>query len=135
MVLEKLVNRFEAKAVVTQTLGPLEGIGPLGNPTGAFSSSIDVAANTFTKILSNIIGVMTVIAIIWFVFTFFTGAIAWLGSGGDKTKLQNSQKQITTGIIGLIIVISAIFLIELIGTLVGVPDILNISDFILKLAP
>jgi len=115
-------------------LGALEGIGILGGEGGGLINE-DSAIGTFIKILSNIIGVMTIIALIWFTFVLLTGAIAWLGSGGDKTKLQNAQKQITNGIIGLVIVLVATFLISLIGNLIGIPNILSIAGFIKDLGP
>lgn len=115
-------------------LGPLEGIGILGGESWPLTNEI-TAISTFVNILSNIIGVMTIIAVIWFTFVLFTGAIGWLASGGDKTKLQNAQKQITTGIIGLILVLSATFLIDLIGSLIGIPNILSVAKFIKDLAP
>jgi hypothetical protein len=115
-------------------LGTLEGIGILGGENWLLTNEV-TAISTFVNIISSIIGVMTIIAIIWFTFVLFTGAISWLSSGGDKTKLQNAQKQITTGIIGLIIVLSATFLIDLIGSLIGFPNILSVGDLILKLKP
>jgi hypothetical protein len=115
-------------------LGTLEGIGILGGVGRALTNEI-TAIGTFVNLLSNIIGVMTIIAIIWFTFVLLTGAIGWLASGGDKTKLQNAQKQITTGIIGLIIVLSATFLIDFIGSLVGIPNILSVAEFIKDLGP
>ena len=110
-------------------LGKIVGLGPLGNPV---TTEQDPGASAFTKFISTTIGIMTIVAFIWFIFTLFTGAIAWLSSGGDKQKLQNAQKQITTGLTGLIIVISAIFLIKIVGTIFGI-DILNIQNIILNL--
>ena len=124
-------HKIKLLAEAEEKLGPLKGIGPLGGEGRNFTLIEDVAG-TFAQILSNIIGVMSVIAIIWFVFVLLTGAIGWIGSGGDKTKIENSQKQITNGIIGLVIVISALFVIKLIGTLLGIPNILSIADFIIN---
>lgn len=118
-----------------KSLGFFEGIGKLGEKmVGLSKENVSPAAVLFTNFLSKTIGIMTVIAFIWFVFTLFIGAIAWLGSGGDKTKLQNAQKQITNGLIGLLIVISAIFLIKLIGTIFGI-NILDIGSTIVGLWP
>ncbi len=110
-------------------LGRFEGLGPLGSPS---ATQQDPGASAFSKFISTTIGVMTIVAFIWFIFTLFTGAIAWLSSGGDKQKLQNAQKQITTGLTGLIIVISAIFLIKIVGAIFGF-DILDIAKFISNL--
>jgi hypothetical protein len=75
-----------------------------------------------------VVGVMTIIAVIWAVFTIITGAIGIISSGGDKQALENARKKITTGIIGLIIVLVSLSLIELIAYLLGIKDILNIQN-------
>jgi len=110
-------------------LGDFVGLGPLGNPV---ATKQDPGTSAFTNFISTAVGIMTIVAFIWFIFTLFTGAIAWLSSGGDKQKLQNAQKQITTGLTGLIIVISAIFLIKIVGVIFGF-DLLNIADSIKNL--
>ncbi len=116
-------------------LGILRGFGVIGGEEGKSNlSNLDDAATVFVRILSTIIGVMTVIAIIWFVFVLITGAIGLLASGGDKVKVQNAQKQITTGFIGLLIVLSALFLLKISGALFGFGfDITDVFNFILKL--
>lgn len=94
-------------------LGDLKGIGKLGDPGGE-------GISVFTKFLTSAIGLMTIIAIIWFIFVFFTGAIGIIGAGSDKQALENSRKKIVTGIIGLVVTIAAIFVIRLIGTIFGI---------------
>ncbi len=110
-------------------LGRFEGLGPLGTPS---ATEQDPGASAFTNFITKTVGVLTVVAFIWFIFVLFTGAISWLSSGGDKAKLQEAQKKITTSLVGLIIVISAIFLIKLIGNMFGI-DILNLTSFITNL--
>ncbi|MFC1625589.1 hypothetical protein ACFL1Q_00905 [Patescibacteria group bacterium] len=106
--------------------GGFKGFGPLGLE-GKDAAS---APSVFTKFISSTIGIMTVIAIIWFVFKFIGGAIGIMSAGGDKQALENGKKSITTGIIGLAIVIASLFVIDLIGNLIGIPDILNVSQLI-----
>lgn len=98
--------------------GGFQGPGPLGNP-GTNAPAL------FTQTLSKIIGVLTVVSFIWFTFQFVFGAIRIITSGGDKAAVEAARKQITTGVIGLVVVVAAIFIIQLIGTILGVPDILN----------
>ena len=88
------------------------GFGPLGTKVG---SGIDI----FSTFISSAIGLMTIIAVIWFVFTFIIGAIGIIGAGSDKNALENSRKKIMNGIIGLVMTIAAIFIISLIGYLFG----------------
>ncbi|MEK7525946.1 MAG: hypothetical protein AAB546_00505 [Patescibacteria group bacterium] len=106
--------------------GGFRGFGPLGLEGEEASTS----GSVFTKVLSTTIGVMTVIAIIWFVIQFFLGAIAIIFSGGDKGKLTEARQKMTTGIIGLVVVIAAIFLIDLVGSILGIEDVLNITFMI-----
>lgn len=97
--------------------GTLKGLGdsPFSNPTAGNGSAITI----FTNFMSKVIGILTVIAIIWFIFTFITGAIGIISSGGDKAALESAQKKITTGLIGLVVVIIAVFAIDLVGYLLG----------------
>ncbi len=71
---------------------------------------------------------MTIIAIIWFIFVLITGAISMIGAGGDKAQVENARKRITTGLIGLVVVVIAIFLVDLIGNLLGIENILNLQS-------
>lgn len=101
----------------------LEGIGPLGSRTT--STTAFATSTAFTKIISITIGVLTISAGLWFIVQVFTGAIAWLGSGGDKQGVQGAQKKITNAIIGLAVIVLSYALISIVGTVLG----LNILDF------
>ena len=111
--------------------GNIEGIGPLGLEGRAPAQSTTL----FNVFLSTIIGLMTIIAAIWFTFLLITGAISIITSGGDKTKVAEARGKITTAIIGLVVVIAAIFIIQLIGTLLGFNLILNPGEFIQQITP
>ena len=104
--------------------GGFKGFGKLGLEDGGATN----ADLVFTQFISSAIGVMTIIAFIWFIFVFFIGAIGIISSGGDKQALETAKKKITSGIIGVVVVIAAIFVIKLIGFLIGVPDILNFAS-------
>lgn len=103
--------------------GGFTGFGKLGLQ-GSLATNADI---TFTNFLSSTIGIMTVVAIIWFVFIFITGAIGYMSSGGDKAAIESARKKILNGVIGLVIVIISIFVIKLIGYLIGIPNILNFT--------
>jgi len=96
---------------------PINGLGPLGNTQ---SDQFEL----FNRVISIAIGIITVVAGIWFIFLIITGAIAYMSAGGDKGKLEEAQKRITTGLVGLIIVIAGFFIADLVGYLLG----LNIID-------
>lgn len=107
-------------------LGGVEGIGPLGTPGGQ-------AGSLFDNIISSIIGLITIIAGVWFIFLLIAGAIGVMTAGGDKANMETARKRITNGVIGLVIVVAGIFLVELIGKLLGLDDILLPGEAIIKL--
>ena len=100
--------------------GRQTGFGPLGNPQGS-------GIGTFSTFLSSAIGLMTIIAIIWFIFVFFIGAIGIITSGSDKQGLETSRKKITMGITGLVVTVAAVFIIDLIGVILGFGDLVQNS--------
>lgn len=107
--------------------GQLQGPGPLGGIT-----SIESTIQMFNKFVSTFIGILTLAAGLWFVFQIFIGAFGWLTAGSDKASLEGAQKRLTNAVIGLAIVVAAIFIIDLIGNLLGL-DILKPGDFILHI--
>lgn len=111
--------------------GPLKGIGNYGLETLPALQS----PSLFSQILTAIVGLMTLIAGIWFIFLLLAGGIAWIGSGGDKGKLAQARTQMFTGVIGLAIVVAALFIAEIIGGLIGLGNILNPVTYINNLAP
>ena len=120
--MDKLISQ-----IPTTLPGTINGIGNIGQSAGAESR--------FAKIISSAIGLITILAFIFFLFTLITGAIGIITSGGDKGRLEEARGRITTGVIGVIVVISGIFIVDLIARLLGIPNILNIPAMINLIAP
>lgn len=111
---------------------PGTGLGPFSN---LFQFRLPVeAAKKFTQVISNILGVMTIVAGLWFLFRLIIGAYAYMSAGGEAQKIQDATKQITNALIGLIIVVLAYAFLSLIGRLLGL-DILNPQAIIPNLGP
>lgn len=91
------------------------GTGTLANP-GAFAANPETL---FAKVISSAIGLISIIGIIWFVFILILGAIGIMSAGGDKQALESAKKKISTGLIGLVVVIVGLFILDLIGFLLG----------------
>ncbi|TSC87668.1 MAG: Uncharacterized protein G01um10145_971 [Microgenomates group bacterium Gr01-1014_5] len=106
--------------------GNVSGIGPLGNPTDVFSE--------LPKLVSTIIGVMTVSAILWFIFQFILGGYKWISSAGDSKTLEAARTQLTQAIVGLIIVFGTLVLVSVLGNAFGV-DVLNLERMLRQLGP
>ncbi len=110
-------------------LAPAEGykgFGPLGLENGETGLAV------FTSFISSAIGLITLIGIIWFVISMFLAAVGMITSGGDKASLESSRKKLTSSVIGVVILISIIFVIGIFGTLIGI-DFLDIQGLFMKL--
>jgi len=103
-------------------VGNLQGPGPLGSP-GSGSSATDL----LTRYLTSVVGLLTAIASIWFVFLVVSGGISLIGSGGDKAAVESAKNRISNGIIGLVVVVLAISLTIVVGRLLGFTEILDLG--------
>lgn len=92
------------------------------------------ALSNLELFISNIVGVLTVFAAIFFIVYFLIAALSWVTSGGDSGKLQTARERMLHGILGLIIVVAAYGIIGLIGAIIGF-DILNPAAKLLEIAP
>jgi hypothetical protein len=122
------MNRYLSQTNVTLP-GTINGIGNIG--TGDPAS----APSTFSRIISSAIGLITIVAFIYFLFVLIGGAVGVISAGGDKGKLEDARGRITSGVIGVIIVISAMFIMDLIARILGIEGILNIPALIDIIAP
>lgn len=112
-------------------LGEFCGPGPLGLCDRTDGSE---APGLFNNVISTSVAIISIIAAIWFIFVLITGATALISSEGDSKAVETAKKKVTTGLIGLVVVIAAIFLVDLVGTILGI-DILNPAEFILNYDP
>ena len=107
--------------------GYLQGFGPLGLEGSKGPAD---AGTLFTTFLSSIIGLMTVIAFIWFIFLLLMGGYGIMTSGGDQAAMETARKRLTSGVVGLVVVIAAIFIFRLVAMLFGLESILDINEAI-----
>ncbi|MCW1949286.1 MAG: hypothetical protein KIH89_002450 [Candidatus Shapirobacteria bacterium] len=80
-------------------------------------------------IISGIIGFITIVAAIFFVFQIIFAGYGFLSAQGDEKKIETSRKKITDGILGLTIVVVAFGLTAFISSMLGLNNILNLGTF------
>lgn len=80
--------------------------------------------NALETLLSQVIGLVTVVAGLIFILMFLNGAFGWISAGGDSGKVQKSRDAMVHAVLGLIVMVAGYALIGLIGSIVGI-DILN----------
>lgn len=114
-----------------------EGLGPFGSMfVGSDSNAAAISAVTgLARIVSSFIGVMTIVALLWFIMNVLIGGFNWLQSGGDKHKLEEARNRITNAFIGLIIVTMGWTLLALAGQFFGIDILLTNPSTILNLTP
>lgn len=93
-------------------IGPklTQGYNPSSNVTG-----------DLTKIISNVLAIITVVAGLTFVYYFMVGAINWITAGGEAQKAAAARTMILNALIGLIITVIAYPAILLLSRLLGLP--------------
>jgi hypothetical protein len=101
----------------------------------AFSKGSDTtgaaAAGNLEKLISNILGALTVVGGLLFIVYFVLGAFAWLTAGSDASKVQKGRDKMVFAAMGLIVLVMSYGLIGLIGSVIGL-DLLNPADVIVN---
>jgi hypothetical protein len=95
-------------------------------PTGIGGTICNLQAGDFGKVVSNLITTLIIIAIIIAIIFLVWGGIKWILSGGDKAKVEAARNTIIGGIIGLVLVFLAYFIITIVAGLFGI-DIHNLT--------
>jgi len=111
---------------------------PLSGFTSGFFQNPDVNIPTtttrLTDIITNLVTVLTVFAGLAFMLWFVVGALTWISAADHADKLEKAKAQMSSALVGLVIVILTFSVVYLIGKILGI-DILNLTDIIPKLAP
>ena len=122
--IEKSLGTLGGKDPKDPSFGPFGGI--------AWGDTGKIAGEKLGAAFSAIIGLLTVISSLYFIFQLVTGAVQWISSGGEKSGLQQARDKITNGLIGLVIVVASIAIVSVIGTFLGF-DILYVASFLDKI--
>jgi len=109
-------------AAISGTItGP--GIQPTASPEGVLET-----------IISTIIGVLTIVAVVFFAIQIIFAGYSFMTSEGDSKKMEESRKRLTEGVMGLFIVVIALGFAALIGRLTGLgPNVLDLQTLLGRL--
>lgn len=101
----------------------------------AFTRGADETPLTNLEIIiSHGIGILTVVAAVFFIFYFLLAAFGMITAGGDSGKLNTARDKMVHATLGLVIVVAAYAAVGLIGSVVGL-DILNPAEILGGLVP
>lgn len=91
----------------------------LGNPIGV-TTDINTVFQNAIRIIFVIAAILVLVYLIW-------GAFQWITSGGDKEAVDKARKRITHAIIGLFILALAFLIITVVGQIVGINIVGNLT--------
>lgn len=84
--------------------------------------------NTLESIISKVIGILTIVAVVYFTIQVIISGFSFMSSQGDPKALEVSKKKLTNNILGLIIVALAYGMGALISKLLGINDVFNLNN-------
>ena len=85
---------------------------------------------TLESIISKIIGVLTIVATIFFVIQIILAGYSIISTSGDTKDLDTAKKKLTFGVIGLAIVVAAYGLGALITGLLGIENVFSLKTIL-----
>lgn len=91
--------------------------------------------HVLTRVLSNLIGVMTIAGLIWFLIQIIIAGYNLISAGGDSKKIQDAWAKLQYSFIGAGFLVAAIFLLSLVAELLGIPKILDLETIIENISP
>ena len=86
----------------------------------------NLTAGKFGSVVSQIINILVIIAVVISIFILLWGGIKWIMSGGDKAKVESARSTIIAGIVVLVLVFLAYFIISVVSKIFNI-DIANIQ--------
>ena len=124
-------NKMYYLAQAAHELAPddgLHGVGPFQN----IPTTTEGIGNKIATVISQVIGLLSIVAIIWFVLQLVLAGITIISAGGNKEKIAETQKRITYSTLGLLVALLATFLIAILSYIFNI-DFLNLGSILEKL--
>jgi hypothetical protein len=86
---------------------------------GSAEASGVTAVNNLEAFISNLIGVLTLVGGLMFIFYFVMGGLNWITAGGEKGKIDKARNQMVEGVIGMIVIVISYGVIGIVGAFLG----------------
>ncbi|CAN5297855.1 hypothetical protein BH10PAT2_BH10PAT2_0160 [soil metagenome] len=102
----------------TSDLGTFDSASKVVTPKD-FSSACGVTSK-FESVLSQVLGLATIVGGIALVLYFVIGALNWISAAGDTSKIEKARNQMVQAVTGMVLLVAAYGVIGLISTFLGV---------------
>jgi len=109
------------------------------NPPSAIVAPSDLTSKAavtskLESVISQFLGVVTVVAGIFLIFYFVTGALNWITAAGDTGKIEKARSAMIQSVSGMVLVVAAYGVIGIIGNFLGI-SILNPAQALMSIIP
>ena len=81
----------------------------------------------FNSVIAAIISMFFIVAIIYFFWHLIFAGYHLIGSDGDPKKFESGKNEIVYSFLGLIVVFSIFGIMKLVGTVLGISNLENLS--------
>lgn len=124
-------NKMYYLAQAAHELAPTGGLHGVG-PFQTIPTTPEGIGNKIATVISQVIGLLSIVAIIWFVLQLVLAGITIISAGGNKEKIAETQKRITYSALGLLVALLATFLVAILSYIFNI-DFLNLGSILEKL--
>ena len=111
---------FTTMAVLTTVQDSGSSLNPCDNNAGIGKILCNLSSKGFGSVIQSVVVFIVVLAVIVALLYLLYGGIKWITSKGEKTEVEAARNHITAAIAGLIIVILAVFILNLILAAFGI---------------
>lgn len=124
--MKKLITPLSAFAlfIFTTASAHAANFNPCPSATGGgYSALCGYNTNTITKVVSNGITILFIVATVAALFFLVFGGIKWITSGGDKANLEAARNMLVAAAIGLVLTLLSYLLLNVVLELFGLPKV------------
>lgn len=95
---------------------------------GLVPKSSAEATTMLERLISQVIGVLTIVAVIFFAIQIILAGYGFMSSKGDEKLMETNRLKLTNGILGLFIVVVAVGMASLIAKLLGLNNPFDLNQ-------
>ena len=85
------------------------------------------ATTMLERIVSQLIGVLTIVGVVFFAIQIILAGYGFMSSDGDEKKMEANRSKLTNSVLGLVIIVVAVGIGSLISKLIGLENPLDIN--------
>ena len=86
------------------------------------------ATTKFETYAGQLVGVLTIIGVLFFIAQIIFAGFAFISSQGDEKTMEATRKRLTEAVLGLTLIVIAIGIGTLLATLLGISNVLDINS-------